>query len=64
MRDHNDIELQRVELTDEELETVAAGMLTLGSGIGTTGLADKGIGCLINGLVNGIATTLNVGGQR
>jgi hypothetical protein len=32
MRDHNDIERQHIELSDDQLETVAVGMLTLGTG--------------------------------
>jgi len=62
MPDHGNNE--PIELGDDELETVAGGMLTLGSGTGMTGLADKGIGSLTSGLVNKIGTILNVRGQR
>jgi hypothetical protein len=49
-----------IELSDDELETVAAGMLTLRS---TSGVADRGISSLTSGLVNKLAVLLNVGGQ-
>jgi hypothetical protein len=53
-----------IELSDDELETVAGGMLTLRSGTGTSGLADGGIAGLTSELANRIGTILNVGGQR